>query len=66
MMKDTESLLTQHKVILESRLTRVETQYLNISDDIKDIKKTLHWLTGIVFSINTAVLGVVTKGFGIF
>jgi predicted MarR family transcription regulator len=65
-MTHTESLLSQYKVILESRLTRVETQHHNMADDIKDIKKTLHWLTGIVFSINTAVLGVVTKGFGIF
>ena len=66
MMTHTENLLSQYKVILESRLTRVETQHINMSDDIKDIKKTLHWLTGIVFSINTAILGVVTKGFGIF
>jgi hypothetical protein len=61
-----DSLLTEYKILLESRLTKVETQHVNMADDIKDIKKTLHWLTGIVLSINTTILGVVTKGFGIF
>lgn len=52
------------ELILESRLTKVEVKANNIADDIKDIKKTLRWLTGLVFSLNTTILGVVTKGFG--
>lgn len=52
------------ELILESRLTKVEVKTNNIAEDIKDIKKTLRWLTGLVFSLNTTILGVVTKGFG--
>jgi hypothetical protein len=53
------------ELILESRLTKVEVRAEGIAEDIKDIKKTLRWLTGLVFSLNTTILGVVTKGFGI-
>ena len=53
------------ELILESRLTKVEVRAESIAEDIKDIKKTLRWLTGLVFSFNTTILGVVTKGFGI-
>lgn len=50
---------------VESRLSKLETRSKDLSTDIKDIKKTLRWLTGIVFSLNSTILGVMTKGFGI-
>jgi hypothetical protein len=53
------------QILLESRLARVEASTVHIQDDIKDIKKSLRWLTGIIFSLNSTILGVVTKGFGI-
>jgi hypothetical protein len=52
-------------LILESRLTKVEVKTQDIAEDIKDIKKSLRWLTGLIFSLNSTILGVVTKGFGI-
>jgi len=56
--------MENQELILESRLTKVEVKTNNIAEDIKEIKKTLRWLTGLVFSLNTTILGVVTKGFG--
>lgn len=52
-------------VILDSRLTKVETKTESIAEDIKEIRVSLRWITGLVFSLNSAILGVVTKGFGI-
>ncbi len=53
------------ELILESRLTKVEVKTQAIAEDIKDIKASLHWIIGIVFSLNSTILGVVTKGFGL-
>jgi len=55
----------ESQIMLESRLTRVESSTVYIQDEIKDIKKNLRWLTGIIFTLNTTILGVVIKGFGI-
>jgi hypothetical protein len=52
-------------LILESRLSKVEVKTQTIAEDIKDIKKSLRWLTGLIFTLNSTILGVVTKGFGI-
>jgi hypothetical protein len=53
------------ELLLESRLTKVEVKTEIIKDDIKDIKISLRWIIGIVFSLNSTILGVVTKGFGL-
>jgi hypothetical protein len=58
--------IIEKQIFLESRLARVEASTVHIQDDIKEIKNSLRWLTGIIFSINSATLGVVTKGFGLF
>jgi len=54
------------QLLIETRLARVEISTIHIQDDIRDIKNSLRWLTGIIFAINSSILGVVTKGFGIF
>lgn len=53
------------ELLLESRLTKVETQNKSINDELKEIKNTLRWLMGLVFSLNTTIIGILTKGFGI-
>lgn len=64
-ISDSETLSVQKALLLESRISKVEVQTQNIGDDIKDIKKTLRWLIGLVFSLNSTILVVITKGFGI-
>jgi hypothetical protein len=64
-ISDSETLSAQKALLLESRISKVEVQTQNIGDDIKDIKKTLRWLIGLVFSLNSTILVVITKGFGI-
>ena len=59
-----QTLLNEYKVYIESRLSKTETSNQAMAEDIKDIKKTLRWLTGIIFGLNTTILGVLTKGFG--
>lgn len=56
--------LTAADLLLESRLTKVEVQTQNIDKELQDIKKSLRWLTGLVFSLNTTIIGILTKGFG--
>jgi hypothetical protein len=63
-MIENQSIIDK-KIQLETRLARVEIGTVHIQDDIKEIKTSLRWITGIIFSINSTILGVVTKGFGI-
>jgi len=62
-MEDKEDL-TASDLLLESRLTKVETQTQNIDKDLQEIKKSIRWLTGLIFSLNTTIIGILTKGFG--
>lgn len=64
-MIEKESIINK-QIQLETRLARVEVSTVHIQDDVKDIKHSLRWLTGIIFSINTTILGLVIKGFGLF
>jgi hypothetical protein len=64
-MIENQSIIDK-QIQLETRLARVEIGTVHIQDDIKEIKTSLRWLTGIIFSINSTILGVVTKGFGLF
>lgn len=63
-MIENQSIIDK-QIQLESRLARVEVSTIHIQDDVKEIKGSLRWLTGIIFSLNTTILGVVTKGFGL-
>ena len=55
----------EDRIEIERRMSKSEESLASLHDDIKDIKKTLRWLTGIVFSLNTTIIGILTKGFGI-
>jgi hypothetical protein len=52
------------QIVLESRLSRVEASTIYIQEDIRDIKVSMRWLIGIIFAMNSTILGVLTKGFG--
>lgn len=58
--------MIEKEIINLERLVRTETKVKNISDDLKDIKKSIRWLTGLVFSLNTTIIGILTKLFGVF
>lgn len=57
--------MQQKDLVIESRLTKVETKTQGISDEIAEIKKILRWLAGLIFSLNTTIIGILTKGFGL-
>ena len=59
------SMELDDRIILERRITKAEENLVSIDGDLKDIKKTLRWLTGLVFSLNTTIIGILTKGFGL-
>lgn len=60
-----ERLITANDIKIESRLTKVEVSTKTIHDDLKEVKRSLRWLIGIVFSLNTTIIGVLAKGFNI-
>lgn len=60
-----EQVLTVNDLKVESRLSRVEMSSINISGELKDIKRNMRWLTGIVFSLNSTIIGLLAKGFNI-
>lgn len=50
---------------LETRVVKNETIIITMHTDIQEIKRTMRWLVGIVFSLNSTILGIVAKGFGV-
>ena len=62
----TESeVLKNANVLLETRITKVEINNTNMAEDIIEIKRNLRWLLGLVFSLNTTIIGLLAKGFNI-
>lgn len=57
--------MEQEALTLESRIVRTETKVNDLHEDIKDIKKELRWAVGLIFSINTTIIGLLAKGFNI-
>lgn len=55
----------EERLNLERRITRNEEHLIALHSDVTEIKKNLRWLTGIVFSLNTTIIGILTKGFGL-
>lgn len=55
----------EDRINLERRISKAEENLVGMDTDLKDIKKTLRWLTGLVFSLNTTIIGILTKGFGL-
>lgn len=64
MAKD-KRLNEYYDLYFESRLTKVEANTQSVAEDVKDIKSHLKWLTGLIISLNTSIIGIITKGFGI-
>ncbi len=58
-------VMNNYNLLVESRLTKVEVNSTAMADDIKEIKRNLRWLMGLVFSINTTIIGLLAKGFNI-
>ena len=57
--------MNNYNLLVEARLTKVEVNSTSMADDIKEIKRNLRWLMGLVFSINTTIIGLLAKGFNI-
>ena len=57
--------MNNYNLLVESRLTKAESNSTAMAEDIKEIKRNLRWLMGLVFSINTTIIGLLAKGFNI-
>ncbi len=58
-------LEVEDRINIERRISKTEENLISVATELKDIKKTLRWLTGLVFSLNTTIIGLLTKGFGL-
>lgn len=63
---NSSKVFTDYDLLIEQRLVKVESNADSIQSDIKEIKRNLRWLMGIVFSLNSTILGVISKGFNLF
>jgi hypothetical protein len=59
------SMELEDRIVMERRISKAEENLVSLHDDIQDVKKTLRWLSGLVFSLNTTIIGILTKGFGL-
>lgn len=58
-------LLIEEHMNLERRITKNEDHLVALHRDVDEIKKNIRWLMGLVFSLNTTIIGILTKGFGL-
>lgn len=56
-------LKTEDRIHLESRISKMEEGYLSIHDDIKDMKRTIRWAVGLIFSLNSTIIGLLAQHF---
>lgn len=59
-MNDAETVTNRH-LLIEARLTKAETNFSYMADDIKEIKRNLRWLMGVAFSLNSTIIGLLVK-----
>ena len=52
-------------MIHESRLARAEASVASMQDDIKEIKRNIRMILGLVFSLNSTIIGLLAKGFNL-
>ncbi len=50
-------------ILIESRLTKVETATSFIKEEIAEVKREVRWLIGIVITFNMTMIGLMVKGF---
>ena len=50
-------------ITYEERLIRSETSLISIQDDIKEIKRNIRMILGLVFSLNSTIIVLLAKGF---
>lgn len=55
----------QESVYLSARLKNAEVTVSLIQDDIKEIKRNIRFLLGLVFSLNTTIIGLLAKSMNI-
>lgn len=60
-----ERVITSNDIKIESRITKVEITTKTLHEDMKDVKRSLRWLIGLVFSLNSTIIGLLAKGFNI-
>lgn len=51
----------EDRLNIENRITRIEESYLSLHDDVKEIKRNLRWVLGIIFSLNSTIIGLLTQ-----
>ncbi len=59
------SMELKDRINLECRMSKAEENLVSLHTDMQDIKKNLRWLSGLVFSLNSTIIGILTKGFGL-
>jgi hypothetical protein len=62
-MQHTE-VITNNNIMLEKRLTKLETDHLYMHSDIKEIKRNVRWIIGVMVTSHTTIIGTLAKGFG--
>lgn len=55
----------EDRINIEHRLSNNEQNMVSMHDEIREIKSTLRWLIGVVVTMNSAIAGILAKGFEI-
>lgn len=55
----------EDRINIEHRISMNEQSVSSIHDEIREIKSTLRWLIGLIVTMNSAIAGILAKGFDI-
>lgn len=61
--KEEQIAITKYDLYYESRMTKVETAIEHLSEDVREIKKDLRLLLGIVGGIGLLIVGIMARAF---
>ncbi|CEG60964.1 hypothetical protein [Legionella micdadei] len=54
--------INKNFVSYDTRLTHAELSILSIQDDLKELKRNVRYIMGLVFTLNITLLGLLIKG----
>lgn len=55
-------LQIEDRITLERRISKTEESLVSLRDDIVDIKKSLKWMIGLMFTLNVTIISLLAKG----
>ena len=51
----------EDRLNIERRISKAEENFISVYDDVKEIKRNLRWVIGLMFSLNSTIIALLTQ-----